>query len=108
MTTVREQLGRVAAGGVYRSKRTGCRYVVLCFAFCGRTLQEQVVYDGLEGPDAGRWFVCPLADFGVKFEPAEAPPAVEGAPPLPEVARENGGVRPADRAAGAVASGSGV
>lgn len=71
-----------AAGGSYR-------YRVLNFALCGRTLQEQVVYEGLEGPDRGRWFTCPLADFAAKFVP------------------ESHDAAPEAKAAGAVSTGSG-
>lgn len=80
---------RIVVGAVYRfvvvtkdGDRPGHRYRVLNFGRCGRTMQVQVYYEGLTGPDRGLWFNCPTHDFAVKFVPDEkapAPVAVEAA-----------------------------
>jgi len=43
-------------------------------------LREAVVYRGLEGPDAGRWFICSPADFVAKFVPVAQPAPTNGVP----------------------------
>jgi len=57
----------LSPGTRYVCNPTGLTYRVLNTARQGRTLQEQVVYEGLEGDDEGRWFTCPLMDFAVRF-----------------------------------------
>lgn len=51
----------------------GQLYRPLNFARCVRTGQEQIVYEGITGPDAGQWFVCSLDDWLRRFELVEAP-----------------------------------
>lgn len=45
----------------------GSRYRLLGLAKHGRTHQEQVVYEGVTGPDAGKWFVCSVHDFALRL-----------------------------------------
>jgi hypothetical protein len=76
--------GRIVVGGVYRFHQLskvlcegmtliddveGCRYRVLALANDGRTRQELVIYQGLEGPDDGKMLVCTPWDWSVHFRP---------------------------------------
>lgn len=63
----------VEAGSVHR--KAGGLYRLCCLAKDGRTLQEKVVYMGLEGADAGQFYVCTLSDFSMRFTLVEAQPA---------------------------------
>jgi len=56
------------------------RYAVRALAQDGRTLQQCVVYEGLDGPDRGLWYTCSLADFALRFLPVEIPSQVEENP----------------------------
>jgi hypothetical protein len=65
-------------GGLFCFAGNKMTYKVLFTVREGRTLQEQVVYEGVDGPDCGQRFCCSLNDFAVKFtavlpdpEPAE-------------------------------------
>lgn len=60
-------------------------YRVLCQAKNGRTGQDSVVYEGLDGRDAGQIFVCSLGDFAGRFTPVPRPepPAAEPPKPVP-------------------------
>jgi hypothetical protein len=49
-----------------------------------RTYQECVVYEGLEGRDAGKLYCCPLSDFAERFTPRPAEQE-EPAPEAPKV-----------------------
>lgn len=48
----------------------GLRYRVVEFTKDARTRQDQVLYVGLEGSDAGVSHICTLWDFAVRFVPA--------------------------------------
>ena len=52
-------------GGQVRDRHRQGRYRVHCTAYEARTMQEQVVYEGVDGADAGKFFVCVLGDFAV-------------------------------------------
>jgi hypothetical protein len=53
----------------------GERYAPLRLARDCRTLQEQVVYEGLDGTDRGEGYTCSLSDWDLKFRPAAPEPA---------------------------------
>lgn len=70
------QLRRVLVGGerVWEDVPLGL-YRVQAIAADALTYREVVVYHGVSGPDDGKWFVCSLYDFALKFrpEPVEQP-----------------------------------
>jgi hypothetical protein len=61
-------------------------YRPFCVAWHHRRHQEEVVYEGITGPDKGRWMVCTLDDWATRFELIEEK-AAEPAQPV-----ENKGV----------------
>ena len=74
----------VSPGALYRCSMSwtgGQRrlYRVLGLATDYPSEQQKVVYQGVDGPDAGRLFTCTLNDLAIKFAPepvpAEAAPA---------------------------------
>ena len=86
------EVGRVIVGREYdyqglcldcangrAATRYGGRYRVHALATQAVTGQECVVYEGLSGPDAGRWFTCPPYDFAAKFQPVAQPTAEKAA-----------------------------
>lgn len=85
-------VGTVRSGETYRCLVPGFAgwlYRVVDFVTHGVTLQSQVLYTAVNGPDERRLFVTSLNDFVLKFEPlpADAPPpeklagALEPVPP---------------------------
>lgn len=94
----RTEIGRVAPGGVYRfhqlralrrdgqrvvDEHVGGLYRVEGFALDLRTRHDVVLVRGLEGPEAGEWFVCSLAAFALAFRPEPQAEAAPGQPPAP-------------------------
>jgi len=59
--------------------RVACgRYKILGVAWDGGTKQLRIVYEGLDGNDAGEWFTCSVGDFAAKFVPVEPEPKEVG------------------------------
>lgn len=57
-------------------------YRPFCVAWHQRRHQEEVVYQGIDGPDKGRWLVCTLDDWATRFQ------LIEEEKPTAEVAKE--------------------
>ena len=77
-----QEVGRIVVGQTYRFHKQrefkhdgktwwedtdGTLYKVLRFARHGVTFQDQVIYEGLDGRNAGRVFVSSLNDFAIHF-----------------------------------------
>lgn len=71
---------RIVFGAEYRylgPSPAGCRgqrYRPVRLALAVPAYQEQVLVEGLTGPDAGHWFCCSPANFATRYEPVPAAP----------------------------------